>query len=154
MGLPFDGVIDKVRNNLYIYMGLPFDGVIDKVRNNLYIYMGLPFDGVIDKVRNNLLPLATHIQFYFNSIYNTSTNNLLTRLFLCSTGVIDKTCLTVDDGALKKMTALSYSKPKPEVLEGTQAIRSINKWLTPSRGGLKVRNKPINNLLTTYQQPN
>ena len=52
--------------------------------------------------------------------------------------VIDKTCLTVDDGALKKMTALSYSKPKPEVLEGTQAIRSINKWLMPSRGGLKL----------------
>ena len=50
--------------------------------------------------------------------------------------IIDDSVVTAADGVLKKMNVISYSRPKPETIQGPQAVKSIKQWL---KNGLRLR---------------
>ena len=52
--------------------------------------------------------------------------------------VVDKSCMAVDDTFLKKMSTISYSKPKDEHLSGVQGALLMRKW-TSKAGRMRLR---------------
>ena len=51
--------------------------------------------------------------------------------------VVDKSALDLNDGMLKKMAVLSYSRPKDEDLQNIPALLKLDKWTRPGRMRLR-----------------